>query len=91
MATRITCVIPDSDDPDNRIDCVGGPNWTKGEAAVIAEIEMGAKYSVRVEGFPIAVAVVVASHGRRKYLKTVADVVRPDNLLSLPRCSLGRP
>jgi Protein of unknown function (DUF3892) len=91
MPTEITCVIPDASDPDSRLDCVGGPNWTKGEHAVIAEIETGARYVVKVDGMPIPVKVVVARHGRRKYLKTVADDVRPVSLLSLHRCSSGRP
>lgn len=90
MPIEITCVIPDAGDPDSRIDCVGGPNWTKGELTVIAEIESGARYIVKVDGIPIPAKVVVANHGRRKYLKTMADDVRPDILLSLPRCSLGR-
>lgn len=91
MPTEITCVTLDASGADERIECVGGPNWTKGEPAVIAEIEGGARYNVRVPGVPIPVEVVVASHGRRKYLKTVADGLRPDNLLALPRCSVGRP
>lgn len=90
MPTEITCVIPAPGDPDSRIDCVGGSNWTKGELTVIAEIESGAEYVVKVDGIPIPAKVVVARHGRRKYLKTVADGLRPDNLLSLPRCSVGR-
>jgi|GEM_PF-4052834 len=90
MPTEITCVILDISGADERVDCVGGPNWTKGELAVIAEIESGAHYYVRVAGMPIPVEVVVASHGRRKYLKTVTDGLRPESLLALPHCSVGR-
>jgi hypothetical protein len=90
MPTEITCVILNASNADERVECVGGRNWTKGELTVIAEIEGGARYNVRVAGVPIPVKVVVASHGRRKYLKTVADGLRPDSLLALPRCSVGR-
>ncbi len=89
MPTEITCVTLNPGGADRRVECVGGPNWTKSELAVIAEIESGARYNVRVPGVPIPVEVVVARHGRRKYLKTVADGLRPEGLLALPRCSVG--
>ena len=90
MPTEITCVILDASCAEERVECVGGRNWTKGELAVIAEIESGARYNLRVAGMPIPVEVLVARHGRRKYLKSVADGLRPDSLLALPRCSVGR-
>jgi hypothetical protein len=56
---------------------------------VISEIESGARYNLRVAGMPIPVEVLVARHGRRKYLKSVVDGLHPDSLLALPRCSVG--
>ncbi|WP_414648332.1 DUF3892 domain-containing protein, partial [Dinghuibacter sp.] len=35
-----------------------------------------------------SVNVVVAQRNGRKYLKTEADAYRPDNLLSLPECTV---
>jgi Protein of unknown function (DUF3892) len=84
MATEISCIIPDSNDPDSRIDGVGGPGWTKDEDTVIAEIEGGAKYYVEVDGREVEVE--VAERNGRKYLKTAADDYLPNNLLSLPAC-----
>lgn len=84
MATEISCIIPDGNDPDRRIDAVGGVGWTKDEDAVIAEIEAGAKYFVEVDGKEVEVE--VAENDERKYLKTAADGYVPNNLLSLPTC-----
>jgi Protein of unknown function (DUF3892) len=84
MATEISCIIPDSNDPDARIDGVGGLDWTKDEDTVIAEIEGGAKYFVNVDGKEVEVE--VAELNGRKFLKTEADGYTPNNLLSLPTC-----
>jgi len=81
---EITCIIPDSQDRDGRIDGVGGPGWTKDEDTVIAEIENGATYYVEVDGRRVGVE--VAEHDGRKFLKTEADGFVPNNLLSLPAC-----
>jgi hypothetical protein len=85
MATRISCIIPDRTDPDNRIVGVGGLfGWTEWEGVVIGEIEDGANYYVEV-GVE-RVAVVVAEHGGRKYLRTDPDKTTKNELLALPRC-----
>jgi hypothetical protein len=84
MATEISCIIPDSSDPDGRTDGVGGLDWTKDEDTVIAEIEGGAKYFVNVDGKEVEVE--VAELNGRKFLKTEADGYTPNNLLSLPTC-----
>lgn len=84
MATEISCIVPDSSDPDSRIDAVGGPGWTKDEDVVIAEIEGGAEYYVKVDGRKVDVE--VAERDGRKFLKTAADGYSPNNLLSLPTC-----
>lgn len=84
MATEITCIVPDGNDPDGRIDSVGGPWGTKTEDEVIAEIEAGAEYFVEVEG--ALVDVIVAERGSEKYLRTDPDETTANNLLSLPSC-----
>ena len=84
MATEITCIVPDSSDPDSRIDSVGGTWGTKGEDIVIAEIEAGAEYFVEVDG--ALVDVIVAERGDERYLRTDPDETTANNLLSLPTC-----
>jgi hypothetical protein len=85
MATQITCIVPDSADPDNRIDEVGGPGWKKDEDTVIGEIQnQGREYFVNVGGNEVDV--VVAERNGRKYLRTDPDQTTENNLLSLPEC-----
>jgi len=85
MATRITCIVPDSSDPDHRIDSVGGDGWTKSEDKVIDEIDSGDEdYYVREDGE--RVDVVVREREGRKYLRTDPDKTTQNNLLSLPDC-----
>ncbi len=86
MATRINCIIPEPQDPTNRIVGVGGLfGWTEREEIVIGEIEDGANYYVEV-GHE-RVAVVVAERDGRKHLRTDPDKTTENNLLSLPHCS----
>jgi hypothetical protein len=85
MATQINCIVPDSSDPDNRIDSVGGSGWTKPEDTVIREIEDGASYYVDVDFQRVDVVVMKRESG--KYLRTDPDKTTKNNLLSLPRCS----
>jgi Protein of unknown function (DUF3892) len=84
MATEIICIVPDSSDPDNRIDSVGGVGWTKSEDIVIAEIEAGAEYFVEENG--AVVDIIVAERDGRKYLRTDPDETSENNLLRLPTC-----
>jgi hypothetical protein len=91
-SVRVDCVNKTNrTDPHERISHVGGPNpygtrWKLAEDEAIAGIERGrwSFYVERPAGHRIAV--VVASRLGRKYLKTVADGERPDNLLALPEC-----
>jgi hypothetical protein len=55
------------------------------EDAAIAAIENG-RFSFFVNVNGKEVDVIVATHERRKYLKTTADGYAPNNLLSLPEC-----
>jgi hypothetical protein len=88
MAREITCIIRDGDDPDYRIDGVGGSWGSKGARTVIEEIEAGADYFVEVDG--TLVDVVVAEQDGRKYLGTDPDRTTHNNLNSLPSCPSER-
>lgn len=86
MATQITCIVPDaSNDPDRRIDAVGGDGWRKSEDEVIAEIEAGAEYYVEVDGD--SARVEVGKHRGRKHLRTHLDGIAENNLVALPSCN----
>jgi hypothetical protein len=94
MATRvqIDCVNKNPrDDPYHAIKSVGGPNpdgtrWKLSLADAIAGDERGEwKFYVHQGTHTVDVVVAVSPHGH-KYLKTVADRDKPDNLLSLKEC-----
>jgi hypothetical protein len=59
--------------------------WKLTEAAAIQGIEAGT-YQLTVDVGGKRIAVVIATHQGRKYLKTEADGYAPNNLLSLPEC-----
>lgn len=77
-------------DPHERISHVGGVNengtrWRLTEDAAIAGIKDGRwRFYTSVNGK--SVWVVIATHSGREYLKTEADGLHPNNLLSLPDC-----
>ena len=88
---QISCIHKrDRPSPHERISHVGGVNangtgWILTEDDAIAGIESGKwKFFVSVQGK--SVWVVIATHQGRKYLKTEADGLAPNNLLSLPEC-----
>lgn len=84
----VTCINkrPAHYDPHTRIQAIGGSGWKQLEDDAIGRIEGGNDtYSVTRGG--LTVRVVVANHQGRKYLKTEADGVSPDNLLALPECA----
>ncbi|HEY4779204.1 MAG TPA: DUF3892 domain-containing protein [Solirubrobacterales bacterium] len=88
---RIECINKTPrQDPHLRIENVGGVNsdgnrWTISENEAIVAIENGT-YSFYVNVNGRVVNVIVATHEGRKYLKTEADGLQPNNLLSLPEC-----
>ena len=88
---RIECVNKTPrQDPHLRIENVGGVNgegsrWKMSETDAIAAIENGT-YSFYVSVNRQAVNVIVATHEGHKYLKTEADGLHPNNLLSLDEC-----
>jgi hypothetical protein len=84
---QVTCITKRGShlDPHERIERIGGSNWSLTEDQAIRNIESGTEgYFVSVNGQ--SVDVVVAQHNGRKYLKTTADGYAPNNLLSLPEC-----
>lgn len=90
---KLPCIVPDGNDPDQRIDKIGGKlgatnggPWSLSIDDAISGIEAG-KWSFWTQGGGRTANVIVAKRPNgRKYLKTDADGVEPNNLLSLPRC-----
>lgn len=87
---RIQCSNKtDRQNPHERIKNVGGVNpdgsrWKQSVDHTIKEIENGV-WEFYVEEKRTA-DVIVAVHNGHKYIKTKADGIQPDNLLSLPEC-----
>jgi hypothetical protein len=63
-----------------------GSGWKLSQEAAIFGIEQGKwKFFVKVKNRSVEVVVAMSRFGN-KYLKTVADDLKPDNLLSLYEC-----
>lgn len=92
MATshQVTCITPDGRDADQRIDAIGGPDgggWKLLIDDAISGIETGKwAFWTNAQGRRAEVIVAVRPASRRKYLKTTADGLEPNNLLALPAC-----
>jgi hypothetical protein len=77
--------------PHERIQGIGGTDSTNHNQYYVVEddaikgIEDGV-WAFFVNVNSKEVDVIVATHERRKYLKTAADGYEPNNLLSLPEC-----
>jgi hypothetical protein len=87
---QVTCHRPDGADADQRIDGLGGPSgggWYRDIDLLIRGIEAGTfkLWTTTPQGQSVWVVVAQRPNGR-KYLKTEADGVEPNNLLALPRC-----
>jgi hypothetical protein len=89
-AFQVTCHTPDGSDSDQRIDGLGGPGnnspWYREIDDLIYGIENDQYklWTIAPEGH--SVWVVIAKRNNRKYLKTEADGIEPNNLLALPHC-----
>jgi hypothetical protein len=84
---QITCINKtDRFNPHERIHSVGGAGWKMSQPQAIAAIEAGTyQFYVHAGGQSVWVIIAVSQWGN-KYLKTQADGLQPDNLLSLPEC-----
>jgi hypothetical protein len=76
--------------PHERISNIGGVNsdgarWKLSCDQAIAGIESD-KWAFWTRTGGRVADVVIAKHNDSKYLKTVADYIQPNNLLSLPEC-----
>jgi hypothetical protein len=85
MATEITCIVPDSSDPGQRIDSVGGSGWTKSEDTVIREIDDGTESYYTNAAGQRADVIVMRDKGTPD-LRTDPDATTENNLLKLPAC-----
>ena len=83
---QVTCHVPDGLDKDQRIDAIGGVGWKHEIDHAIIYIERNVNsYWTHAAGVRADVIVARRPNGR-KYLKTTADGVEPNNLLAQPRC-----
>lgn len=88
---EIKCINKsDRTDPNERILCIGGiktdgNRWHLKIEDAIAGIEAGT-WQFWTNGGGKPVRVIIATHKCCKYLKTEADGIQPNNLLSLPEC-----
>ncbi|WP_027556189.1 DUF3892 domain-containing protein [Bradyrhizobium sp. Cp5.3] len=88
---RIRCINKtDKMDPHERIENVGGvyssgSRWKQSVSQTIKDIESG-EWEFYVEEDGITVGLIVAKHNGHKYIKTTADGIQPNDLLSLAEC-----
>jgi len=94
ITAEVRCISKNPrDDRHRRILGIGGVNdggsrWWLNEDTAIADIEAGThRFWTTTPDGKRSVWVIVAHNGIRKYLKTEADGVEPNNLLALPECS----
>jgi hypothetical protein len=95
MRYKITCILQDQH--HERIQSVGCVDQTgnqhrfnEAEAIALIEGKSADFYVERPDGHAVEVIVEISSEGH-KFLKTVADGEKPNNLLSLPRCRAQSP
>lgn len=91
LRVEVKCINKsDRHNPHERIESVGGINpngapWKLKEEEAIVGIESG-KWEFWTKGGGQEARVMIDTRLGRKYLKTTADGIRPDNLLALPEC-----
>jgi hypothetical protein len=83
-----TCHTPDNLDLDRRIQGLGSPVWGKLTIdSVISLIDQGNQfYTAPPNGQGQLIVTAIHPVSLRRYIKTVADGVTPNNILALPRC-----
>ncbi|MER9242871.1 DUF3892 domain-containing protein [Mesorhizobium sp. M0633] len=85
---QVTCHKPDNADADRRLQGVGGPGgngWYRTVDQMITLIGGGDRFWT-ADRNRNTVWLVVAVRNGRKYIKTDADGIEPNNLLALPHC-----
>jgi len=88
-AFSLHCHIPDNADLDRRIQGLGSPIWGKlGIDSIINMIDHQGHTFHTVPPYGQGQQIIAVNHpvSGRRYLKTVADGVVPNNILALPRC-----
>ncbi|KAA0252813.1 MAG: DUF3892 domain-containing protein [Acidobacteria bacterium] len=92
LRVQIHCINKNPrNDPHKRITHIGGVNadktrWKLTEDDAITGIKAGKwDFFVNVNARPVDVIIATSQYGN-EYLKTTADGVEPNNLLSLPEC-----
>lgn len=91
---EITCIIkPNVNSPHDHITHVGNPTWTprlQPVEQIIREIKSGVNsfYVSDWRGNQARVHVVNATQYAREHIRTYADTVPTDNLLSLNQCTI---
>ena len=92
ITAQVRCINKNPrDDRHRRILNIGGVNpdggrWRMSEDEAIVGIETGLYAFYTATPYGNTAWVVVAHNGTRKYLKTQADGLEPNNLLALPEC-----
>lgn len=99
MSVRITCINKDSGNHENPHTAISYLNWRNeqtGETGRASRVEMyefvrqkgiGSAYVKDFKG-DIAYLEAVLSPRGTKYVRTIPDYTKADNLLSLPECSI---
>lgn len=85
---KVTCIDKDDrQDPTERIKNLGGPGWYKTQQEVIKDIENKTHrfFVDKPDTGKVWLVVSISQYGN-KYVKTEADGVNPNNLLSLSEC-----
>lgn len=87
MATYYaTCHTPDNYDADRRIQGLGGTGWWDNIDNIIRTIDNGHIFYTDPPSGNRQKIITAVRNGKR-YLKTEADGVEPNNILALPRCA----
>ena len=81
-----TCHTPDNNDADRRIQGLGGAGWWDNIDNIIRCIDYGHVFFTDPPN-GLRRKIITAVRNEKRYLKTEADGVEPNNILALPRCA----